>query len=420
MEKIKQVLVFTIIIYLLVLAFGISYSNSTESQINTDIGDNNNVTLKFYMASDCENCKIKKETVIYPILEIYSDNISYLSVNYQDYKSEFYGYGFSQTPGLVIFNSTNLTAIDITKMSFEYVNNTIAAYLSGKDITQIEDNSEFIVDSAFGVIDISEFSIPVLTVVLGALDSINPCSFFILLVLLSLLINAKSQKKMIIIGGIFIFFSGLIYFILMVFLLKAIEFADQPLIISVIAGVVAIVLGFLNIKDFFYFKRGISASISKQGKKKLFKQMRDIIKIEYLPAMIAGTIILAITANTYELACTLGLPFVYIKFLELFEITGFQSYFYIFLYNLIYVIPLILIVSIFVITLGKRKLTEFQGRSLKLVSGLMMFSFGEVFLINPALLRNIFSVIIILFASIGFSLAISSIWKPYEEKTNIS
>jgi hypothetical protein len=60
------------------------------------------------------------------------------------------------------------------------------------------------------------------------------------------------------------------------------------------------------------------------------------------------------------------------------------------MYNCIYVIPLATIVAIFTVTLGAKKLTEWQGRKLKLLSGLMMFFLGLILLIDPALLNNIF------------------------------
>ena len=145
--------------------------------------------------------------------------------------------------------------------------------------------------------------------------------------------------------------------------------------------------------------------------------MRNLVRIKYLPAMIISTIILAITANTYELACSLGLPVVYTEFLVLHKLTLFESYLYIFFYNIIYVIPLIIIVLIFVITLGKMKLSEYQGRVLKLFSGVMMFSFGEVLVLNSYLLTNIFVSLGVLIGSILISLIISLIWKRIENKS---
>lgn len=63
-------------------------------------------------------------------------------------------------------------------------------------------------------------------------------------------------------------------------------------------------------------------------------------------------------------------------------------YLYLALYNVINVLPLFIIVVVFTATLGSRKLTEFQGRVLKLMSGLMMLGLGCVLLVAPGLLDN--------------------------------
>lgn len=55
---------------------------------------------------------------------------------------------------------------------------------------------------------------------------------------------------------------------------------------------------------------------------------------------------------------------------------------------MIYIMPLAAIVLVFTITLGSRKLTEWQGQVLKLISGVMMLGLGLVLLINPALFNN--------------------------------
>ena len=81
---------------------------------------------------------------------------------------------------------------------------------------------------------------------------------------------------------------------------------------------------------------------------------------------------------------------VFTRILTLQDLTTGQYYLYLAMYNIIYVIPLATIVVIFTITLGAKKLTEWQGRKLKLLSGLMMFFLGLLLLIDPALLNNIF------------------------------
>jgi cytochrome c biogenesis protein CcdA len=75
--------------------------------------------------------------------------------------------------------------------------------------------------------------------------------------------------------------------------------------------------------------------------------------------------------------------------LTLNELGGFAYYGYLALYNLIYVLPLLAIVGVFTATLGARRMSEAQGRTLKLLSGLMMLGLGLVMLLAPDLLNRL-------------------------------
>jgi hypothetical protein len=165
--------------------------------------------------------------------------------------------------------------------------------------------------------------------------------------------------------------------------------AGQLEIITKIAGLIALTIAAINIKDFFFFKKGVSLSVPEKAKPKLFERMRNLLKATSLPSMMIGTIVLAIAANTYELLCTVGFPIVFTRVLTLNNLQTLQYYLYLIFYNVIYVIPLGVVVLIFAITLGSKKLTEWQGQVLKLISGLMMLGLGVVLLINPDLFNNL-------------------------------
>ncbi|MCX6664818.1 MAG: hypothetical protein NT038_01970 [Euryarchaeota archaeon] len=288
---------------------------------------------------------------------------------------------------------------------------------SGSEQLVTINRNPLIIITPWGDINTAELSLPLLTIILGGLDSINPCSFFILLFLLNLLLYAKSRKRMFLIGSIFIFFSGFIYFLFMTALLSIFLLTAQITFITIIAGIIALFLGGLNIKDFFFFKKGPSLSIPEDKKPKLFQRMRELVKASYLPTMIIGTIALAIFANTYELFCTLGFPLLYTKILTMNNLSFPQYIIYIFFYNVVYVLPLIIIVAVFVITLGRRKLSEWQGRLLKLISGMMMFSLGLVLVFIPEFMNNVFSAALLLFVALGGGALIGFITKRYQEKT---
>ncbi len=255
----------------------------------------------------------------------------------------------------------------------------------------------------FGELDTSKIALPLLTVIIGGLDSFNPCAFFVLFFLLSMLIYAQSRKRMLLIGGTFVFFSGFIYFLFMAAWLNLFLIIGQLMIITIIAGIIALIVALINIKDFFFFKKGISLVIPEKAKPKLFKRMRELLKATSIPSMLIGTIVLAIAANSYELLCTAGFPMVFTRILTLHTLSTVEYYLYLVLYNVVYVIPLIFIVFMFTITLGAKKLTEWQGRVLKLISGFMMLCLGLVLLIKPALLNNVFTSVALL--AIALSIA---------------
>lgn len=240
----------------------------------------------------------------------------------------------------------------------------------------------------FGKIDATKMALPALTVMLAGLDGFNPCAFFVLFTLLGILVFAQSRKRMLFIGGTFVFFSGFIYFLFMAAWLNLFLYIGQLKIITVVAGILALIIASINIKDFFFFKKGVSLAIPEKAKPRLFERMRILLKATSLTSMFLGTIVLAIAANAYELLCTVGFPMVFTRVLTLHNLPKFSYYVYLFFYNVVYVIPLAAIVLVFTITLGSRKLTEWQGQVLKLISGLMMLGLGLVLLINPVLFNN--------------------------------
>lgn len=387
--------------------------------------ENNSIVLEFFISSSyCDSCEEKKpivnETEIF-----YGDNITIIryeadtSINIENF-NKFKSYGFKTLPAVVVKNLSAGEKFNVLlpyeDITFENIKNAVNYHLIGnysEEQPELNQN-EICFTTPFGQIcfNKTQTSLPIITILIAAVDSINPCSFFVLLFLLSILLYTKSKKRMLLVGGIFIFFSGFFYFLLMAALLSFVSVVENTYIISVIAGIIAVLFGILNIKDFFFFKKGPSVGIADDQKSKLYSQTRKIIKITSVPSLVFSTIVLAISANTVELLCTFNLPFIYTgTILPQYNLGNFDNYLYLIFYNIVYVIPLMIIVGLMVITLGRWKLSEFQGRILKLFSGIMILSLGIILLIDYKLLENVFSVIYLLVISILISSLLSIIWK---------
>jgi hypothetical protein len=252
-----------------------------------------------------------------------------------------------------------------------------------------------------GEISGADLSLPLFTLVIAGLDAFNPCAFFVLLFLLSLIVHARSRTRMLIIGGTFVFFSGLVYFLFMAAWLNLFLVVGGGPMVTLVAGLVAVVIGVLNTKDFFRFGQGPSLSIPDRAKPGLFKRMRGLLAADSMGTMLLGTVALALAANSYELLCTAGFPMVYTRVLTINELAGLQYYGFLAFYNLVYILPLLGIVVIFTATLGARKLSERQGRFLKLVSGLMMLGLGIVLLVAPERLGDFRAAAVLLGVTVG-------------------
>jgi hypothetical protein len=234
-----------------------------------------------------------------------------------------------------------------------------------------------------GRLEAGSLSLPLFTLVIAGLDAFNPCAFFVLLFLLSLLVHARSRGRMLLIGGTFVLFSGLVYFLFMAAWLNLFLVVGGTPVVTAVAGAVALVIGVLNVKDYFWLHQGPTLSIPEQAKPGLFRRMRGLVAADNLGAMLMGTVALALAANSYELLCTAGFPMVFTRVLTLNDLSPAAYYGYLVLYNLIYILPLLVIVLVFTLTLGSRKLSEDQGRVLKLLSGLMMLALGALMLVAP-------------------------------------
>jgi len=398
-------------IYFIVLSFLL---------ITTSVVAETQVIVDFYYSETCASCKPAVE-IMDQVIRHYAENNTNTVLIYKKEitsnttnRNEMRARGVSY-PSVIINNLTKIPKMNITYDTLIIAIDEAIANLTPS--TYYDPNTTEI--PFFGKVNLSQLTLPVLTIILGALDSFNPCAFFILIVLLSMLLYLQSRKKMIIVGSIFIFFSGLFYALFMLLLFNSFYFTKLYInITSVIVGIVACIVGILNIKDFFYFKQGPTLSIPESKKDVTFKRMRKLVKSPSLLVMLGGTIFIAISVNFFELLCTFGFPLYFTNRLALENLPTVTYYLYILLYTVVYVIPLFIILIVSVFSLKITKITEWQGRILKLFPGIFLFSFGVVMIIDYQLLQG--NNLILLLFLIGFDVLLTAlialIWRHRKGK----
>ena len=269
----------------------------------------------------------------------------------------------------------------------------LSAETTGKEIrARLDQNAQGAVPPAavesiqtkwFGELRVRDLGLPLFTIVIGLLDGFNPCAMWVLLFLLSLLVNLRDRLKMALIAGTFVAVSGLVYFVFMAAWLNMFLLIGLSRPIQIGFGVIALLVGVVNVKDFFALRHGISLSIPESAKPGLYARIRRILQADNLAAALAGIVILAGLVNLIELLCTAGFPALYTQILTLHQMPAWEYYSYLGLYNLAYIFDDSLMVTIAVVTLSRRKLQERAGRWLKLTSGLVMVGLSAVLLLQP-------------------------------------
>ena len=174
------------------------------------------------------------------------------------------------------------------------------------------------------------------TVVTTALiDSINPCAIGVLILLVSIMVVFKSKKELMIYGFVYIFFVFLTYLLAglgILYFLSTIPLYISEYI-SIFVGSLIVVAGLIEIKDFFWYGRGITLSIPQEKA----KQIHEMTKKITLPAMVfLGAFVAGV-----ELPCTGGPYLAILVFLS--QNFNFQAFLWLILYNIIFVMPLIVI-----------------------------------------------------------------------------
>ena len=237
------------------------------------------VTLHFFWGTGCQHCARAKPfladlTKQHPTLHVVSrevfndeENLAELMRMSRELGEEATGVPVFIVQGRMFSGFSDETARELTA----WVTTVLAG--SGPAVATPPCPEGGITIPLLGRVDVASLSLPVFTVVVAALDSFNPCAFFVLFFLLSLLLHVHSRFRMAVVGGIFVLFSGLVYFLFMAAWLNLFLVVGQLAAFTLVAGGIATVIAAINIKDFFFFEEGVSLVIPDQAKPRLFERM---------------------------------------------------------------------------------------------------------------------------------------------------
>ncbi|MFO7806874.1 MAG: hypothetical protein R6V40_00415 [Candidatus Moraniibacteriota bacterium] len=178
-----------------------------------------------------------------------------------------------------------------------------------------------------------EKSLFFLGIVLGLADGINPCMFSVLLFLLTYLMAIGSQKRALKAGIAFIVTTFFVYLLFMYGIIKVVDVLNIESQVRAVVAVVAVLIGLVMIKDYFFYGKWFSFEISDKYKPKLEALSKK--------GTVLSAILLAFFSSLIELPCTSGIPLAYISVLSIQDV---NKFWYLIWYNLFFVLPLLVIV----------------------------------------------------------------------------
>ena len=228
-------------------------------------------------------------------------------------------------------------------------------------------------------------------IVLGAalIDSINPCVFGVLIFLVTFMFNLfKSPHKMLL-GGLL--YSAVVYITYLLLGFGILKLALNTGLATTFywaAALIAIIAGLLEIKDYFWYGRGFTLQIVPGGAERIKYYTSKIEKMEGRhPALLLLTIVgLGIFVVLVELPCT-GAP--YLAILGLLSKGDFATAVPLLLvYNLIFILPLLIIIGIAYFGTSSERLEEWRQEHrglMRLGIGLFMLVLGlyMIYSLNP-------------------------------------
>ncbi|MFN3330889.1 MAG: hypothetical protein ACK47M_00060 [Caldilinea sp.] len=258
-----------------------------------------------------------------------------------------------------------------------------------------------------GAVDLGAHSLLFSTALIAFVDGINPCSLWVLSVLLALTIHTGSRRKVFIIGFVFLTVTSLVYVLFIAGLFTMFTVLDWVPWIQALVALVALVFAIINIKDYFWYKEGVSLTIADEKKPGLYRSMRRVLASgDSMPALIGATIVMSAGASLVEFSCTAGFPMLWTNLVSAQGVTIGTFVMLLALYMLIYQLDEIVIFTGAVVGLRASKLEEKQGRILKLIGGMLMLTLALVMLVNPGLMSSLTATAWVFVIAFGASLLV--------------
>ncbi len=384
-----------LIFVLLILGIVLFAQNLQGSSGNMDISDEK---VHFFFSDTCPHCAqqklFNKELMEkYPKIEFVYHNAGNPDEIrlFLAYAEELGIERSSLGVPLTIFNNRYFLGFESPETTGKQIEEALNEWVAGKS-SKIESKKKFdgiVRLPIFGEINVLDYSLPVLAVILGLIDGFNPCAMWVLVYLISLILSINDRKKIWLLVGSFVFASGVLYFLFMTAWLNVFLVVGYIKPLTIIIGLFALGAGISDLRTYFGTRGAIECEVGDaEGKKRTIGKIQKIVESPLTWLTIAGIIGLAFAVNSIEFVCSSALPAIFTQVLALSGLSGLSYYFYILLYDLFFMLDDLIIFGLAAFAVSSNWGHKY-ARQCKLIGGIILVALGIVLTFAPELLNAI-------------------------------
>ncbi|MFW2334671.1 hypothetical protein [Ilumatobacter sp.] len=240
-----------------------------------------------------------------------------------------------------------------------------------------------------GGVDVGSRSMVGATVLIAFVDGFNPCSLWVLSMLMALVVHSGSRTRVFAVGSLFLLVTSLLYGLYMLGAYSTLSVVGRSGWIRATVAIVAGTFGVLHLKE-HWTTRGPSVTIAAGAKPGLFRRMRRLADTDRsLPATLGGTVVLATGVSLLETPCTAGLPLLWTDLLADRGVppTGAAALFA--LYLAVFLLDELAVFGVVVVTMRAAKMQERHGQLLQLAGGVLMLTLAVTMVAVPHLMESV-------------------------------
>ncbi len=261
-----------------------------------------------------------------------------------------------------------------------------------------------------GTVDLGVQPLVVTTLLVAFIDGLNPCSLWVLTLLLGLVIHSGSRGRIALVGITFLTTTALIYGAFIAGVFSVLSYILYLTWVQWLVAVFALTFGLVNIKDYFWFRAGPSFTIADSQKPGIYQGIRRLLNPQLTGfGLVFATLVMASGIALVELPCTAGFPVIWSGIVAERGVTGITFLMLLGVYLLIYLLIELVVFFTALVTLRMGKFQESHGRNLKLIGGMIMVALALVLVIDPKLMNDVGATLMLFVGAIALALLIMGV-----------